>query len=163
MITFLEYVDKKQRDAVKQLKIVNKLLKHAGFQTASHVGLKMDDPYVFLYNTDGTSRFGLRIFQIGGKIAYRIQKKEKTQPYGKAYSLDIEQMFDDIKEDGKNNEEAVQELVKSVKDEITSFFKKSEKAEKEARRLQGMDSSPLGAVAMRSTGTDYANTVLSKQ
>ncbi len=160
-INFFEFVDRKQREAIKQLQIIKRILTRFEFQIASHLHNKSDDPYLFVYNPDSTTNFGIRIYKIGNQMAYRIQRKEKTHPYGQARSLDIETMWDDILSDNQDDEGAAKELMQSLADELKDFFKKSAKAEKENRRNKG-DRSPLGAVDIRgSTGTDYSNTVTS--
>jgi hypothetical protein len=146
--TFLEYVDKKQRDAIRELRIVKRMLKHGGFQVASHLHNKHDDPYLFVYNPDTSPEFGLRIYKLGGQdIYYRPQKKEKTHPWGEAKTLDIKSMYEDITSEEKDEEKAAQEIIKSVTDELKDYFKANAKAEKNKKGLA--NKSPLGAVAVR--------------
>jgi len=155
-IDFYEFVDAKQRKAKKHLELVKQLLERGGFQIVDKLE-ERNDPYIFVFNPEGNLSFeGVRIYEIGGDIAYRIQKEADTHPYGKAYSIPIEKMFNDLLgEDEMNDEKMAEEIAKSVIGEVKDFFKKSYDAEKKGPPQ--LD--PLGQVHMRSTGTDYANQV----
>lgn len=158
--TFMEFVDKKTRESIKHLDVIKRILMQSDLQVSSHIHSKKDDPFLFVYNPESSSgiNFGVRIYTIGEQLAYRAQRKENTHPYGGPHSLDIEQIWDDIKADGKEDEEAAEEIVKSVAEEIKDFFKKSAKADKEVKRNKG-EEGPLGSVALTGTGTDYSNKV----
>lgn len=156
--TFLEYVNKKQRDAIRELRVVKRMLKQAGFQVASHLADKSDDPYLFVYNPGEAPSFGLRVYKLGGAdIYYRPQKKEKTHPWGEAKSLDIKGVYEDVKSDEQDEAKAAQQIIKIVGDELKDYFKANAKAEKNNKR--GSDGSPLGAVAVRGNLDvgDYSN------
>jgi len=89
MLKFQEFVDKKEREAIRQLNIVKKLLESREMKVKSY--LKEDDPYIFLVNPLKNTFFdGVRIYKIGNSLAFRVQKEEKTHPFGTAYPLDIE-------------------------------------------------------------------------
>ncbi len=126
--------------------------------------LEGDDPYVFLRsNKGGTSFEGVRIYKIGGNIAYRIQKEEKTHPFGKAYPLDIEGMWDDLIGDKMDEKEAGKQIIKAVHEEFDTFFTKSLDAEKQLRTGDfDRKGNPLGNVMITGQGTDYSNLVHSK-
>lgn len=160
-VTFVEFVDGKQRETIKQLEIVKGILRRSGMQVASFVQSKHDDPYLFLYNSTGSTNFGVRIYKIGEQLAYRIQRREKTHPYGQAYPLDIEAIWDDLKSEGKKTQEVVEEIVKSVAEEFKDFFKQSDKASKELRQSANSEG-PLGTVQVAGNmGTDYSSKVTS--
>ena len=159
--TFREFVDKKTRRAKKQLNTLYKILEKEGMSVSNH--LEDDDPFIFLSSPSARLSFdGVRLYKIGNDIAFRVQNETKTHPYGKAYSLDVEGMFDDYISDEMDEEKAGKEVMKSVVEELKNFFNKSSEAEKE---LQDTDTDsardPLGKVVLRSTGTDYANQVTS--
>ena len=65
-VSFFEYVDRKERDAIRELKVVRRILKHGGFQVAAHLSDKGDDPFLFVYNPDSAPSFGLRVYKLGG-------------------------------------------------------------------------------------------------
>jgi hypothetical protein len=159
MNTFREFVDRKNRRAKKQLKIVEKILKKQNMSVNSF--LENDDPYIFLRSNRGGASFeGVRIYKIGGGLAYRIQKEEKTHPYGKAYSLDIESMWDDLIGDKMDEEKAGKTIIKAVKQEFENFFNKSVDAEKQIRSGDfDRKDNPLGNVMTTSQGSDYSNSV----
>lgn len=156
-VQFLEFIDRKQREAIKHLRLVERLLKKSGMQVSSF--LEDEDPYIFIKIPGKRLSFdGIRIYEIGDMIAYRIQKEEKTQPYGNAYLLDIEDMFNDYMSENMKEEEAGKKVIESVAEELTKFFKKSADAEEEIRG-NGQDSSNL---IIKSGGSDYSSTVLNK-
>ena len=149
--TFLEYVNKKQRDAIRELSVVKRIMKQGGLEVASHLHAKDDDPYLFIYNPDSAPEFGLRVYKLGGQdIYYRPQKKEKTHPWGEAKTLDIKGMFEDIMSDEKEEGKVAKQIIKSVSEEIRHYFKANAKADKDHKKGLA-DKSPLGAVAFRSS------------
>ena len=163
MNTFHEFVDRKTRRAKRQLQIIEKILKKHNLSVGSF--LEGDDPYIFLHTNKGSTSFdGVRIYKIGGNLAYRIQKEDKTHPYGKAYSLDIEGMWDDLIGDKMDEEAAGKKIIAAVKEEFEIFFAKSLEAEKELRAGDfDMKGNPMGNVMVTSgQGTDYSNLIHSK-
>lgn len=157
METFLEFTDKKERQAKRHLKIIKKLLESRGMKVADH--LKDEDPYIFMFNpSENVSFGGIRIYQIGSQIAYRIQKEEHTHPFGKAYPLDIEEMFHDLMSDYHKPEEAGKKVVEAVIEEVKDFFAQSADAENELRSAE-FDN---GKIMMSSMGSDYSNMVYTK-
>jgi hypothetical protein len=155
---FHEFVDAKQRKAKQHLELVKQLLERGGFQVIDKLE-EREEPYIFIFNPEGNLSFeGIRVYEIGGDIAYRIQKESHTHPFGKAYSIPIEKMFDDLLgEDDMDDQKMGEEIAQSVVSEIRDFFEKSYEAEKKGP--PSLD--PIGQVNMRSTGTDYANKVTS--
>jgi uncharacterized membrane-anchored protein YjiN (DUF445 family) len=160
MGSFGQFVDKKTRAARKNLGVVERVLKTGGFDIKNH--LEEEEPYLFLPSpTKRTSFGGIRIYKIGESIAYRVQKEEKTHPYGKAYRLDIKEMYDDLLSDDEMTEKkAAKEVIESVLKEFNKFFEKSCEADREMRDQDfDQQGDPLGRVMVRSTGTDYSNTL----
>lgn len=161
MKTFLEFVDKQEREAKKQLSLVKKLLENQKMNVGDH--LDDEDPYIFVKNPANVnlSFDGIRIYKIGDTIAYRVQRQESTHPYGKSYLLDIEEMFNDLmSEEDMTKEKAGKEVIKSVAEEIQNFFRKSVEAEAELKQGafdQGGD--PLGRGLISTTGSGYSNLV----
>lgn len=159
METFVEFVDKKKRQSKKQLGLITKILQKEGLIIGNH--LEEDEPYVFLKSTSsGLSFDGVRIYKIGSNIAYRVQKEEKTHPYGKAYTLDLEGMYHDLLSDDMNEDKAAKEVMKSIIQELKTFFDKSLDAEKELQ-IGDYDKKgdPMGRILARNTGTDYSNMI----
>lgn len=157
-MTFNEFIDHKNRDAIKHLNTIKKLLESQDVKVSSH--LNEVDPYIFVHNTgDRLSFQGIRIYQIGSQLAYRIQKEEKTHPFGKAYSLNLEEMYEDLLEDHPEPEKAGKALIKSVVDEVKKFFEKNVIAEKELQSQSvGMgNNNQYGAILIRNNPLDYGN------
>lgn len=161
---FQTFIDKKKREALKQLNIIEKMLMTTGFRVQSFLNEgDNEDPYVFCYNPKRNTNFdGVRIYKIGNTIAFRIQKESETHPFGTAYSLDIEEMFEDLmSEEDMTEEKAGKKVIQSVAKEITSFFNKSEEAESKER--QNSIIGDTGRVSIGSTtGTDYSSMIYSK-
>ena len=118
-----------------------------------------DDPYIFVKSPNHKLSFdGIRIYEIGDMVAYRIQKEEKTQPFGKSYWLDVEDMFNDYMSENIKEEDAGKRVVESIIDEVKKFFSRSSKAEEEIRD-SGQDGTGL---IIKTGGTDYSTTVLNR-
>lgn len=154
---FLEFVDRKQREAVKHLGLMEKLFQKSGMQISAH--LNDEDPYIFVKSPDGRLSFdGVRVYEIGGMMAYRVQREQKTEPFGKAYLLDVEDMFNDFMSENMKEEDAGQKVIESVISEIKKFFVKSAKAEQEL-----IDNGQDGAgIILKTGGTDYSSSVINK-
>lgn len=165
MLKFVEFVDKKQRESKHQLRIISKLLESKGFKVKNH--LKETDPFIFVFNPEKNTFFeGIRIYKIRNSIAFRIQKEESTQPYGTAYPLDIEEMFEDFIAD-YDAERAAMRIIEAVSEEIKRFFDKSSEAEKEIRGAEEFDKNPYNPynkVIVRSSdyGVDFSTLNYSK-
>jgi hypothetical protein len=156
MIKFIEFIDKKERETKKQLKIIEHILLAHEMNVKSH--LDDDDPYLFVYNTKKNTFFeGIRIYKVGDQISFRVQKDEKTEPFGRAYPMDIEEMFEDLVTDYKP-EEAGRKIMAAVTTEVKKFFDRSAIAEKELRDKE-FERDPWGKVVVRSSdyGMDYSN------
>jgi len=157
MRQFLEFVDRKQRETKRQLKLVEKALRKGNFHVYSH--LEDDDPYLFVRSPSKKLSFeGIRVYTIGDQVAYRVQKMEKTEPYGKSYSLNIEDMFNDYMGEDMDEEEAGKKVVESMVSELKKFFSKSEEAEEEMRSKTG---DGVGLI-VKTGGSDYSSTVLNR-
>ena len=157
MELFLEFIDRKQRDAKKQLSLVEKALKKAKLHVYSH--LENEDPHLFVKaNNKHLSFEGVRVYHIGDGIAYRVQKLEGTEPYGKSYALNCEDMFNDYMAEDMDEKEAAQKVMEAIGREIKEFFKKSADAEKELRTGQ---KDGVGMI-VKTGGSDYSSTVLNR-
>lgn len=159
MRTFLEFVDKNLRRTKKQLGILEKVLKKNGFHATAF--LEEDDPYLFVKNSNNSLSFdGIRIYKIGDTMAYRVQREETTLPYGRAYGLDIESIYDDFISDDMKELEAGKEVVKSLVGEIKTFFVKSAEAEQEMQA--GLMDKPISmdnAIMNKPEISDYSNRI----
>lgn len=156
---FREFLDKKGRETHKQLTLLMKLLEKEGMKVTDF--REEEEPYIFLWSDHKDLSFdGVRIYRIGDTLAYRVQREDDTHPYGKAYSLDIEEMWNDLMGEQMSQKKATNKLVHGIVGEFKKFFERSSKAEEGLRSSEFQQSrDPLGQVMGRSTGTDYANTV----
>jgi hypothetical protein len=160
--TFNSYLDKKQRDSIKHLSIIQKVLEHNGMKVENFLDSeKNDEPYIFCFNpTKNTSFDGLRIYGIGGSYCFRIQKENKTHPYGKAYPLQVEEMFHGLLGDKDvDRKKAGEQVIELVGKEVKRFFDKSEAAEKIDRQTDASGNLSAGSVLVKTNGTDYSSLI----
>jgi hypothetical protein len=157
MKQFLEFIDRKQREGKKHLKLIERVLRKGGLQIYSHLE-EEDHPYLFVKAPNKLSFDGIRIYEIGEMIAYRIQKEEKTHPYGKARLLDLESMFNDYMSENMKEKEAGKRVMESVVNEVRKFFLKTSNAEKEMID-SGQDDPGL---IIKTGGNDYSNAVINR-
>lgn len=157
MQRFVEFVDRKQRESRRQLRIVKKILERGDFDVKGH--FEGDEPFVWVKSNNKKLPFeGVRVYQIGDQIAYRVQNLEGTEPYGRAYPLNIEQMFNDFMGENMSEEKAGERVIKAVVNEIEKFFKKSAEATEEIRTGQ---KDGVGTI-VKTGGTDYSAMVLNR-
>lgn len=136
--TFGEFVDRKKRESIKQLKLIKKILESKGMDVESFLETEEDDNYIFCSNPSKSGSVGgIRIYKIGDQICFRVQRENKTHPYGTAYSIPIEEMFHDFLGEKSDEIKAGKRVIEAVDKEIRSFFSKSEKADREYRRDGG--------------------------
>ena len=163
--TFGEFIDKKKRESIRQLTLVKELLERSGLKVENFLQSEDgDDTYIYCHNPTRNGSFdGIRIYKIGNQLAFRVQKENKTHPYGSAYPLPIEEMFHDLLSDEEADQlKAGKKVIEAVHREIRRFFDKSVEAEKDERQksIQGQDGQ--GSVLVKSTGTDYSSMIYSK-
>ena len=166
-MSFGEFVNKKMRECVKQLGLLKQILEQGGMKVENFIHADSDDePYIFCASpTKNTSFDGVRIYKIGDQLAFRVQKENKTHPYGSAYPLPIEEMFNDfLSDEGVDQQKAGKKVMEAVNKEIRRFFEKSLEAESsEKQRDIESDKDSDGNVSVRSTGgTDYSAMVYNK-
>ncbi len=158
MMQFNEFVNHRERESREHLKLIEKVLKSGKDSLKVKSFLENDDPYLFVYAPNDNFTFeGIRIYPIGDSYAYKIQNAEDTQPFGKAYSLDLEKMFADHMSDNSDSSEAAEKVSKDIKKEITRFFDLTGKAEEE---LAG--SKPDSGYVLKTGGSDYSSLVFNK-
>jgi hypothetical protein len=151
---FSSFLDKKNREVKSQLSVIRDVLKEANFKVEDF--LCDESPYLFLQNTEeGLDFEGVRIYKVGSNIAYRIQKENKTAPYGAAYSLNIEDMFEDLITD-VDEDKIAEQIKKAIKEEFNNFFKKSLKAQEE---INSSSVDPLSKALVGGSHGDLSNTM----
>lgn len=158
---FGNFIDKKMRDSMRQLKLIEQLLASGGFTVENFMSEGHEnDPYIFVRNPNRSTDFdGVRVYKIGESIAFRVQKESETHPFGAAYALNVEDMFNDLMQEDEIDEiQAGHLVVKTVIKELKSFFDQSAEAEMEARA--GVFN-PEDNTVMKSTGSDYSSKIYS--
>ena len=162
METFLEFVNKRRRDGKRHLTILEKVFKHGKLPAKSF--MDEDTPYIYLMAPNDERSFGgVRVYQVGDTIAYRVQKQEHTEPFGRPYLLDLDEMYEDFMMDDIKEEEAAKRIVQAVADELTRFFRKSKEAEEDFQDMEfDRQTDSMGKIILRPTGSDYANSVYNK-
>lgn len=159
--SFYEFIDKKAREGRRQLNIIRDVLNRGGMNVLDFIETHDDhDPYIFVRNPDSNASFhGVRIYPIGDGIAFRIQKEEKTEPYGYAYALKISDMFADLVDEMKQ-EEAGKKVMENICKELRKFFILSAKAEADDEGYGiGLSRDPLDRFIVQSSGIDIARQV----
>lgn len=159
--TFMEFVDHKQRESKRHLVILEKVFKKQNVSVKSYTD--EDNPYLYIPVPEESLSFGgVRVYQVGDTIAYRVQKKEDTLPFGRAYQLDIEEMYEDFMSDDIKEDDAAQRVVETIADEIQRFFKKSKDAESDFNDMEfDKQLDGVGKIMLKSSPSDYANSVSS--
>lgn len=148
---FSAFVDRKTERARSELAVVRDVLGSGGIKVEDFT--KGRDPYLFVHPTsDGLDFGGVRIYKIGGDMAYRLQNEAETQPYGKSYQMDIEGMFEEIISD-TDEEKAAEQVKKAVVEEIKSFFDRSLKAQEKL----GGEFDPQSKIVVPGRSTDLSN------
>lgn len=161
--SFGDFVDKKKRESIRQLSLIKQMLEQNHLKVDNFLESKDgSDPYIFCYSPLRNGAFdGVRIYKIGNELAFRIQKESKTHPYGAAYPLPIESMFNDYLTDDESDEKkAGQKIIESIGKELQKFFEKSIKADNE--RYASRSNADTGGVLIRTTGTDYSALIYNK-
>lgn len=140
MRNFKEFIDQKTRQARRELTLLHRVLKEMGLESyplLDEQGGK-EEPYVFVKATSKNLSFeGVRIYKVGDVIAYRIQKRKDTQPYGAAYPLDVETMYNDLIGEKMDEEKAGKRVMEAVGGEIQKFFAKCLKSEQRLLDVDG--------------------------
>lgn len=160
MRSFRDFYENKVRLAIKQLNIVAQVVEKAGFKVDHFLDEQFTEPYVYIHNPNRNTSFeGVRLYRIGDKIAYRVQRENKTHPYGNAYTLDVELMFDDLMEEGEHKPEEIgNKVMEMVTKELRAFFEESAEAEQQRNDQEtGKNPDGLGTVQVRNPqGGDYS-------
>jgi len=151
---FSSFIDKKNARAREELEIIRDILKDGGLKVQDF--LKSDSPYIFLSSPqEGLNFEGVRIYKVGSNLAYRIQNENSTEPYGQAYSLDLEDIFSDLVSD-MSGEKAADKIKEAVVDEFKNFFKKSSEAQQELNSTPG---DPQSKIMVNGSAGDISNTM----
>lgn len=161
MRTFRDFLGGKKREAIRQLNMVEEVLKRGGFRVESFLNEQFDEPYIYCYNPNRDTTFkGVRVYRIGDKIAYRVQRESETHPFGTAYILDMDSIFNDLMSDGVTKKiELGHKLMEEIVQNIRAFFKESAEAEREEEQWDD-DGDSMGMVHVRNPlGGDYSSQV----
>ena len=170
MKTFLEYQLHRVKDYEPQrLHNLFKALQKGGLAAIDMTNAPRD-PHIWVQAHSKPEEYdGIRVYLLGDICAFRVQKMKNTEPYGKSYSLDLQQMFDDILDDmgskAKDHmNEAVDKLIAEISARIRKFYMDSIKDEEEflTNQLDGVDRDDIGGAALvPNSGIDYSSTVYS--
>lgn len=153
---FLEFVNSKSRKAKKHLQVLKDILRLSDFNVVDMT--EESDPYIFVKTpNDNLSFGGVRVYEIGGEIAYRAQNELSTEPFGCAFLLPVNKIYEDLigEDDSKEKEKSAEKLAEEISKELKLFFKKNVEAEK-----RDVKRDPIGTINARSGGTDYASSIL---
>ena len=170
MKTFLEFAVHRVRDyEPERLHDLFRLLQKGGLVAIDRTH-QQNDPHIWVQAHPKPQEFdGVRVYLLGNICAFRVQKLATTQPYGKSYQLDLQEMFNKILErmgnDAKTNMKlAVKELIKKVAEKIIGFYQLAIQDEEEFMQdqLYGPERTDVGGAALvPSSGFDYSMKVYS--
>lgn len=152
---FSSFLDRKVKEAKRQLKIIRDIVSESDLKVEDF--LDGHEPHLFLANPTKDLDFGVRIYKVGSDLAYRIQRRKDTQPYGEAYPLNLEDSFADLVSD-MTEDEAAEKIKKAVVEELKMFFKKSSEAHDELLANRGSEDG-VGRVLISSGNGDLSNTM----
>jgi hypothetical protein len=151
---FSSFLDKKVMEAKRRLGVIRDVLSESDIPVKDF--LKSEDPYLFVEDPDKEMEFGIRIYKVGSRIAYRIQRESDTQPYGEAYPMDVEKYFSDLVTD-MDEDEAADKIKKALVEEVKSFFKKSSKANDDMLASKSDDAT--GRIIVSANNGDLSNSM----
>lgn len=153
---FFDYINRKLLNSKRKLKIIHKILDQAKIKSKLRTK-NTDDPHVFVYSTNDNCDFeGIRIYPIGRSIAFKIQNRSDTHPYGKAYLLDFENVYNTfMSEKDSEEEKAGSKVIKYFVEEIKKFFDVSAEAQNNVDKNDKK-------LMFRNSGTDYSSNLYSK-
>ena len=169
MMKFNEYIDRTDDETTKRLNLIRKALQRGGYRVEDFA-LKDQDPHIFVYALPKVATFeGIRLYLLGDILAFKVQKKINTEPYGKAYTFSIQEMYDDMLMeygDSEDKDKPIKKTILKMADELRMFFVKSKTAEESLVQVQLANiedkTGEKEGIVVNTTGTDYASKVYSK-
>ena len=157
--TFLEFFKRDETISKQHLKLLKKVFEEDGMYTQDFFDDEEVEPYIFVMAPSDLSFQGVRFYQKGNILAYRVQKAPKTVPYGKPYEMDLQKMIDDILLSEKDKMKATEKLAAQICKKVKDFFKQTKKAEERILDSElsdnGLDGS--GKITIRNANNEPTN------
>lgn len=131
MECFNEYLEKKDKEDKKKLEDIFNLLKRVdGIKTLGY--LDYDIPYIFVRVQAGKHisptlielDLGVRIFNAGHKVVYRLQHGPKGTQIGPSRVIEDLDEIDDYLEQGKTEQEAYNEIFRQIPKKLKKFLRR---------------------------------------
>lgn len=131
MECFNEYLEKHSRETKKKLEDILDLLKRV--DEIKPLGyLDQDNPYIFIRIQQDKNinqnlsilDLGVRIYSIGNKLTYRLQRGPKGIQIGPARIIEDPEEIEDLLTQGKTEQEAYNEIFRQIPKKIKHFIKK---------------------------------------
>lgn len=158
MLLFNEFINHKEREDREHLSLISKILTSGNQKLEVKELFNDGDPYLFVKAPNENFSFeGIRIYPRGKIMAFRIQNAEDTQPFGKAYGLNMDKMFADFMGETMDADEAAKKVSESVRREINRFFELTGKAEEDMAGTL-----PDKGYILKTGGSDYSSLVFNK-
>jgi len=180
MQTFFEFFKRDEYESRKHLKLLKKVFSDDGMYSIDFTDGEHEEPYIYVAAPSDVSYQGLRVYQKGNILAFRVQKNPKTVPYGTPVEIKIQNILDKILMDVDNEDDAVENLNKEICKIVKDFFKQTKTAEEKILNaelsddsldgfgqitIRNADNEPTSSKAstrdpaiMRMGGTPYSNT-----
>jgi hypothetical protein len=120
-------------------------------------------PYIFVHCYEDNATFGgVRIYIYKNNIAYRMQNKPDSEPYGYAYLINLDEIYAELlfhqKDYDKNklSKEVALKMISAIED----FFKENGEAQEDMETAMfNNDGDPMGKVIIKTMGTDYSSKI----
>lgn len=143
MSIFSDYLKSRNYSGRRKLAIFAEVMRRADL----HVIPRFDGAEPHLFVSRGPDRTGVRIYEIGDRLAFRVQDLPDGEPHGRAFGIDVQRLFEEIIEeiDDKTPENAAWLLLGELGNAMKSFFADSIKAARKKPGEPGLKPEPRGA------------------
>jgi len=164
MITLQEFYNVLDDQKKTDLETLLRIFRSDGLKVHEFLDRKKD-PYIYVFNPLNDLSFqGISVYKHGDILCYRPQRYQDSQPYGAAYLVKMQDIYDDLIYKEKEKSRALSVLCKKLCKDVRSFFRQSKGAEDSIMKSQMRSPSDIdgtGQIVIRNTGTDYSDKIYS--
>ncbi len=130
MMYFKEFIEKQTHEYQKKLSLLYDTLKGQPKHDIFDHSDDRNNPYVFIrvkiksetYDKLSDLNLGVKVFNIGNKLVYRLQNGSFGHPIGPSKILEDREEIEDKIEQGMTEEEAYIDLFKNIPETILKFM-----------------------------------------
>lgn len=132
MLQFLEYMEKTDKETIDKIKTLYELLKKDKDMEVKDFTEDENNPFIFVktplnsevYEILSELNIGIKIFNIGEKLVYRLYHGPRGVPIGPSKVLEDHEDIATAMQSGKSEQEAYEDLYKSVSEKLKKFTEK---------------------------------------